>query len=48
MVDPVERLRCRVQVFRLKDMPQGLLRAVQGNTIVIAKTIVLKHAFKFQ
>jgi hypothetical protein len=32
----------------LKDMPQGLLRAVQGNAIVIVQTIILKHAFKFQ
>ena len=28
-------------------MPQGLLRTVQGDAIVIAQAIVLKHAFKF-
>jgi hypothetical protein len=29
-------------------MPQGLLRAVQGNAIVVAQTVVLTYAFKFQ
>ena len=28
-------------------MAQGLLRTVQGNAIVVAQAIVLKHAFKF-
>ena len=28
-------------------MPQGLLRTVQGDAIVVAQAIVLKHAFKF-
>jgi hypothetical protein len=37
-----------VPSVRLKDMPQGLLCAVQGNPIVVAQAIVLKHAFKFQ
>jgi hypothetical protein len=48
IVDPVERLRGRVPRVRLKDMPQSLPRTVQGNPIVIAQAIVLKHAFKFQ
>ena len=33
---------------RFKDMLQGLLRTMQGNAIVIAQTVVLKYAFKFQ
>jgi hypothetical protein len=46
--DPVERLRGGMPSVRLKDMPQGLLRTVQGDAIVIAQAIVLKHTFKFQ
>jgi hypothetical protein len=34
--------------FRLNDIAQRLLRAVQGEAIVIIQTIVLQHAFKFQ
>jgi|HubBroStandDraft_3_1064219.scaffolds.fasta_scaffold225019_1 hypothetical protein len=48
IIDPIERLRGRVPSVRLKDVPQGLLRTMQGNAIVIAQTVVLKYAFKFQ
>jgi hypothetical protein len=36
-----------VPSVRLKDMPQRLLCAVQGDAIVVAQAIVLKHALKF-
>jgi hypothetical protein len=48
IIDPIERLRGRLPSVRLNHIPQGLLRAVQGDAIVIVQAIVLKHAFKFQ
>ena len=29
-------------------MPQGLLRTVQSDAIIIAQAIILQHAFNFQ
>jgi hypothetical protein len=48
VVDPIKCLARRVPGRGVEDMPEGLLRAVQGMPVAVVQPVVLKRALDLE